>query len=452
MTIRNRLTLISSLTFGVVFVIASALVYYIFYDSSKKIIFNELAKTVQLTGIFYLEEDELSSKEHKAIRAQFKENIQNSEFKIYNAENGISYGNKTPDPLITPAILDAVRNREKVYFKHEQYFYYGIYYPDNQGNFVVFIKAENEFFQSQKKLLLIILTSVLCSGLIIILLVSKALSNIAYRPITHVINQVNAIEPHSLNESIISTNSNDEIQDLITTFNNLLSRLSDTFVIQKNFINYVSHEFKTPLAAISGNLEVFAQKERTGAEYKEVAQDALKNVYHIEEILNTLMTISGLRSIASENETARVDEIIWGIIDRIALSYPPEETSIQANIEVSHEALLSVKGNTLQLQLALYNIIENAVKYADHNPVKITLTNIRNQLKLIVQDFGRGIPENELAHINQPFFRGSNVSGVTGSGIGLSLATLIFRQHNISFFITSEKDHGTLIELVFPKL
>ncbi|RZJ98907.1 MAG: HAMP domain-containing histidine kinase, partial [Flavobacterium sp.] len=389
MKIRNRLTLISSATFGFVFIIASVLIYISFYNSSEKVVFKELQKTCLLSAIYYLEKDELPNYEHSAIKDQFEENIQNDIVRVYDEYNRIAFGNKEKDHNINARNLEFIRKNKKLSFKSNNHFYYGILYNDNQGDFVVFVKTTSEVFNSQTNRLLVIMAVVLFGGLLLIFLLSRLLSTIAYRPITHVINQVNSMELKSLDKPISSSNTNDEVQDLITTFNNLLSRLSDTFAIQKNFINYVSHEFKTPLASISGNLEVFAQKERTPEEYQKVTSEALENVYHIEGILNNLMMLSGLKTIHSENETFRIDEAVFNINDKIFEVYDNQE--IKIDLEVVNEKLLSVKGSEMQIQLALYNLIENAVKYSSGNLVRISLSELNNQLQIIIQDFGKGI-------------------------------------------------------------
>lgn len=450
MKIRNRLTIISSATFGFVFIIASVLIYSSFYSSSEKVIFNELQKTCLLSAIYYLEKDELPHYEHSAIKEQFEEGIQNYTVRIYNEQNAVAYGNKEADRNINHKNLDYIRKHRKLSFKSNNHFYYGLFYNDNQGDFVVFIKTNNEVFKSQTNRLLVIMIVVLFLGLLLIFLLSRFLSQIAYRPITKIINQVNSLEMNSLSNPILSSNTNDEIQDLITTYNNLLSKLSDTFAIQKNFINYVSHEFKTPLAAISGNLEVFAQKKRSSEEYEKVVAEALKNVYHIEEILNNLMMLSGLKTVQNINETFRIDEAIWNINDKIFETYPNQE--IQVFFDVKDDKLLSVKGNETQIQLALYNLIENAAKYSNNNSIKITLFEIAAQLNITIEDYGKGIQKEDLKLIHQTFYRGKNVGDIKGSGIGLSLATVILKQNNISFTIDSTENIGTKITLVFPKL
>lgn len=451
MKIRNRFTLISSLTFSVVFVIASLITYFSFYSYSEKIVYNELQKTCLLTGIFYLEKDELPENQHLIIGQQFRENSLEIVTRVYNKENQIVYGDKTLDNNINKTRLDYIRKNRKLSFKSKHHFYFGSYYHDNQGDFVVFVKKNDTDFKTMTDRLLIIMILVLISGLVSIYLVSRVLSNLAYSPIKNIINQVNEIQASSLDKQIVSPNTKDDVQELIETYNNLLKRLSDTFIIQKNFINYVSHEFKTPLTAISGNLEVFAQKDRTSAEYKEMSQKVLENVYQIEDTMNTLMMLSGLRDNMELNEIFRVDELVWDINDQLSASYHLKG-QIQIALEVGNDKLLSIQGNSNEIKIALFNIIENAVKYSEGNPIKISLLEQNQQLKIIVEDQGKGISEDDLQFIKQTFYRGKNVSDIKGSGIGLTLANVIFKQNNIEFTITSKKGAGTTVTLVFPKL
>ncbi len=451
MKIRNRFTLISSLTFSVVFVIASLITYFSFYSYSEKIVYNELQKTCLLTGIFYLEKDELPENQHLIIGQQFKENSVEIVSRVYNEKNQIVYGDKTSDHNINSKRLDYIRKNRTLSFKSKHHFYFGTYYHDNQGDFVVFVKKNDTDFKTMTDRLLIIMILVLISGLVSIYLASRLLSNLAYTPIKNIINQVNEIQASSLDKQIVSSNTKDDIQELIETYNNLLKRLSDTFIIQKNFINYVSHEFKTPLTAISGNLEVFAQKDRTSTEYKEMSQKVLENVYQIEDTINTLMMLSGLRENMELNEIFRVDELVWDINDQLSESYHLKG-QIQIALEVLNDKLLSIQGNSNEIKIALFNIIENAVKYSDGNPIKISLLEQNQQLKIVVEDQGKGISEDDLQFIKQTFYRGKNVSDIKGSGIGLTLANVIFKQNNIEFNIASKKGVGTTVTLVFPKL
>ncbi|MFC3199661.1 sensor histidine kinase [Parapedobacter deserti] len=452
MSIRNRLMLIASLTFGVVFTVAALVVYYSFHVTSERIIFSELQKTVLLSAMFYLEEDELSAREHRRISIDFESEMQQTDVKVYDEDNRLRYGNGQLAEQATPAMLQRIREERRVQFKASDYYCTGIYYPDNQGDFVVVVTTSNAFFTSQSNRLLLMMGAALAIGLAIIFLLSYWLSRIAYRPISSVIHQVNHLQADNLDTALLLPKAKDELYDLISTFNKLLSRLSETFTIQKNFVNYVSHEFKTPLAAITGNLEVFAQKDRTAGEYRAVSQTVLHRVAELERILNNLMMLAGLRDSSDERGTFRLDEQLWEVLDAIFDRWPNAKSLINVTVSVEQPELLLVKGNGNQLKMALYNLIDNAVKYADSQPIAVALVNENGALRLTIQDKGYGISPDELQRVHQPFYRGSNVGDTKGSGIGLSLAVLICKQNDVSFSLTSVPGQGTKATLHFRQL
>lgn len=451
MKIQNRLTIISSVTFGVVFIVAALLIYIAFYQSSEKRIYDNLQRISLLSAIYYLEKDELPIVEHKQIKELYKENTKEVTVGIYNQKNQVAYGTNLNSESINSKILNQARQRKKVMFEANNHFYFGFFYKDNQGDFVVFVQANDHEFKALNHELMVIMIIVLFAGLSVIYILSVYLSKVAYKPINTIIQQVNEIEASSLDQTIVNLNTSDEIQSLVESYNNLFQRLSDTFKIQKNFINYISHEFKTPLASISGHLEVFAQKERTPQEYQETTTKVLNNVYEIEEILNTLMIVSGLKSEMAQKESFRIDELIWNCSDKIAKANKFAGARLRIELEIEEESNLTVKGNESEINIAVYNIIENAIKYSDE-PVVITLLLIENQVQIKIKDFGRGIKEKDLNHIRETFYRGSNVGRVQGSGIGLSLASILFTKNNIKFEIKSKEEQGTEVTITFAKL
>ncbi len=449
MNLRNRLTIYSTITFGIVFCLASLLIFLAYYKRAQDNIFSELENTTLLSAIYYLEQDELPQNEHSVIRDQFRTTILSKNVAVINATNAVEFGQLIDDPNITDKILSLVRKNETFYFKKDNSFYYGMFYPDNQGDFVVFTKEPGTEYASRIKSLLLILGIVLLLGLMAIYLLSRYISNVAYKPIKNIVQQVNEVNYSNLEQGIAVPKTDDELEELITTYNKLLARLSESFLVQKNFINYVSHEFKTPLTAISGSLEVFAQKERSPEEYKQVTQEALDNVYKIESILSNLLLLSGLKNAEHQSQLVRIDELIWDINEALHNKLTEFKTQLHIDIQVSDFSLLEFKGNETLIHLALYNIIENAIKYSNNNPVEIVLKSVNSRLNVVVTDHGKGIAPDDLTFIKQTFYRGKNVGNIKGSGIGLSLATIIFDQHSIGFDIQSSLKNGTVITLTF---
>ncbi|PWN64783.1 HAMP domain-containing sensor histidine kinase [Chryseobacterium oncorhynchi] len=450
MTLRNRFTLISSLSFGIVSIITSAVIFFAYYDSTKIFYFEKLRNTALISAIYYLEKDELPKNRHAQIKQEYNHLIQNNRVAVYNQNNQVTFGHNLNDKNIKPIHLQAARNNKGTQFMAGNEFYYGIFYPDNQGDFVVFVKSPNDSFQSQIWRLAIIMISVLIIGLLAIYFLSRYLSKVVYKPISNVVERINKVDYNNISTAITSTNTNDEIEDLIKSYNKLLGRISENVLLQQNFINYVSHEFKTPLAAISGNLEVFAQKDRTPEEYKKVAKESLENVFEIENILNNLLLMSGMTKLEASHKQVRVDELIWKIYEKLEPKAKEKQSTLKIELKVTKPTLLEFPGNETLLYLALYNIVENAIKYSQDHPVIITLSEKENQLNIEVRDRGKGIHSDDLLKITETFYRGQNVENVKGSGIGLSLSKSIFDHHHILMEIDSTVNIGTSVLLVFP--
>ena len=450
MTLRNRFTLISSLSFGIVSIITSAVIFFAYYDSTKIFYFEKLRNTALISAIYYLEKDELPKNRHAQIKQEYNHLIQNNRVAVYNQNNQVTFGHNLNDKNIKPIHLQAARNNKGTQFMSGNEFYYGIFYRDNQGDFVVFVKSPNDSFQSQIWRLAIIMISVLIIGLLAIYFLSRYLSKVVYKPISNVVERINKVDYNNISTAITSTNTNDEIEDLIKSYNKLLGRISENVLLQQNFINYVSHEFKTPLAAISGNLEVFAQRDRTPEEYKKVAKESLENVFEIENILNNLLLMSGMTKLEASHKQVRVDELIWKIYEKLEPKAKEKQSTLKIELQVTKPALLEFPGNETLLYLALYNIVENAIKYSQDHPIVINLSEKDSKLNIEVKDQGKGIHCDDLSKITETFYRGQNVENVKGSGIGLSLSQSIFDHHHILMKITSSVNVGTSVLLVFP--
>lgn len=447
MKVQTRLSIFSSFAFGIIFVIISFLIYALFYRNAIYSQNELLKKNSLITAIFFLEEDELDKEEFSKVKNQFNELVSNTYYQIYNKEDSVAYGSILE--LIPSSILDEIRKKRNLSFTYNDFYCFGIYYEDNQGDFVVVTKERKEDIAIQLNILLGILILAFIVGIVAIIFLSRWLSHIAYRPFRTVIEQVNNISTQNLNKQIKIPNTKDELQDLIITFNDLLAKISEAFIIQQNFVRYVSHEFKTPLASMMGNLEVFSIKERTPEEYKKLAGELIQQINQLEETLNTLIVVSDLSNNSDLSSLVRIDEIIWGIISKIDSQYRKADISVNIEVSSEDEDLLAVTIDKTQLFTALYNLIENAVKYSHGRLINIHIFKKEGQLAVSIIDKGIGIPSEELAYISKPFYRAGNINKIQGSGIGLSIALRILEKNNIQYQIESMVDEGTTIILLF---
>ncbi|HLR50459.1 MAG TPA: hypothetical protein VK076_07790, partial [Candidatus Sphingobacterium stercoripullorum] len=172
MHIRNRFTLISSLIFGIIFTLAAVFIYWMFRQNAQRQLYKDLQKTCLISGIYYLGKDELTLNEHKQIKVQFEHLIQESMVAVIDMEDRIRYGSLVDEDNITQELLQEIRQKKQLSFHSEDFFYYGMFYHDNQGDFVVIVKESGQQFFNLMWQLAIVLLSVLGIGLMSIILLS----------------------------------------------------------------------------------------------------------------------------------------------------------------------------------------------------------------------------------------------------------------------------------------
>ncbi|AIM36411.1 sensor histidine kinase [Sphingobacterium sp. SG20118] len=444
MNLKNRLSVYAAFIFGVIILIASTIIYVSFYTKMESQEFRNLENKTLLSALFYLEKDEVSFIEHESIKNQLQKNISKSNILVVDSLNRRYDGLMEDEAPMSSDFFDLVRKQNIAQLKTDSFFYNGLFYHDNEGDFVIVTRASTAEFHDQMQLLLHILLAVSLIGLILILIFSQFLGNIAYDPILKMISEIKKRDNQNFNEPIVLNKSYQEVQELVDTYNHFVEKLSQTFSIQKNFIDYVSHELRTPLAAILGTLEVSKQKPRTVAEHELISLQLKRYTEDLRDTIDHMMILSGAKT-NFETKKIRIDEVLWEIIEQVTLVH---HAQINVDIQVADTDLLKVEANDKLLQLAIQNIVLNAVKYSDNQPVEIRLKSQGGKLLVEIVDQGIGILPAELIRVTDNFYRGENAQEYNGKGIGLSLANVIFTLHHIHMHIRSGSQ-GTIVSLQF---
>ena len=445
MNLKHRLSLYTVLTFSAVIFMASAAIYISFYRWMKHNELQVLESKTLLAAIYYLEADEESFSERETTKDRLRKSISRTNIAVFNENNHQAKGEMQADENINIELIEWIRTEQKYSWSSDKYFYNGLFYKDNEGDFVVVTRESKNEFNSQLYSLLQILIIVFLIGVVLIFLLSQFLGKVAYEPLMKIIDQIKARDNQNFTKPIESKNTYTEINDLVATYNHFIDRLDRTFQIQKNFIDYVSHELRTPITALLGTLEVTNKKERTSEEYQEVLVQLNQYVTDLDETLDKMMLLSGAKT-NFEFSKLHMDEIIWQIIEPMILYH---NAKIEVDLQVKNSDYLQIQGNLQLLQLAFNNIIENAIKYSDNQPIRIVLKEVDQKLLIQVIDSGIGIPSEDLQNIRQNFFRGTNTQNYNGKGIGLSMANIIFKLHHIRLDIAANKPKGTLVQLTF---
>ncbi len=271
-------------------------------------------------------------------------------------------------------------------------------------------------------------------------------------PIKKLTNEVKEISSQNLSRRIDVARPKDELNELATTFNDLLTRLEESFAIQRRFITNASHELSTPLTSISSQLEITLQKERNVPEY----QSVLFSVY--EDVKNLTQLTRSLLEIAKASGTSDGMELSLVRIDELLMKLKPELKKIDSRFHVDlhfetfpeNENDLLVFGNTDLLYIAIKNIVVNACKFAPDHTASVSLQFTENQLHVLVKDNGPGVSEEEKNLVFQPFYRSASTNDIHGFGLGLSLASRIIKLHKGTIELLSEASKETVFTIHLP--
>ena len=445
MKLKHRLALYSVIIFSIIILIVSTIIYFSFYTEMEKKEIKSLQNKTLLASIYYLEKDELPVLEHNNVQSQLIKTISRKNILIIDQNNKKYNGNMADNKEITQQFIENIRSNKTDFFASKDFFYNGIFYHDNQGDFVVITRESKQEFNEQMQSLLQILISVSLVGLIFIYLFSNFLGVIAYEPITKIIDQIKERDAKNFTEPLKLNKSYAEIEDLIKTYNHFIDRMAQTFNVQKNFIDYVSHELRTPITALLGTLEVTNHKKRTLEEYENVIVQLKQYTNDLQETLDQMMLLSGAKT-SFEFSQIRIDEVVWQVIENAILYH---QARINVDLQVVNNQLLTIQGNEKLLEVALNNLVSNAIKYSNNQPILVQFLEINHRLQIHISDLGIGILETDIKQIKQNFFRGKNTQDFQGKGIGLSMANIIFTLHQIDIEIVPNKPKGTIVKLIF---
>lgn len=294
------------------------------------------------------------------------------------------------------------------------------------------------------------------------------LSASALAPIKTITLSAREIKATNLSERVPVPEVEDEIRDLSETLNDLLSRLQQAFESQEKFIADVSHEMKTPLAILRGELDLIKDGNCT-PEVSAYLQSASQEIGHLSELVENLLLLARVDAGMSSLSRSRVrfDELLLETIGRREIYSQNETVRVGLNLEepeISESAKqagvagpslnpFEIDGDAGLLQVLAKNLIQNAIKFSKPDTsVEVLLRSAGDSVEFSVRDRGDGISGEDLDRIFDRFYRVEKTRNqVRGSGLGLHLAKRIVDIHTGRIKVESEEGEGTLFTIVLPK-
>jgi signal transduction histidine kinase len=288
--------------------------------------------------------------------------------------------------------------------------------------------------------------------LIILFFTTRYIAGKSIAPLNNVITTANRITRENLRERISLPDNKDEIRLLISTINELMDRLEDNILREKQFTSDASHELRTPLSVIKGTLEVLVRKPREIQQYEEKINYCISETDRMTKLIDQLLLLARYDSgkVLPNKSTVDVKQMIINTIKRLQ----PLIIDKEMQTKVVENGNTFANADPSMLEIVFENLITNSVKYSDsRKKIEIEIVNESSMLTCIIKDEGFGMSEEQIKKIFDRFYRtdDSRNSEVGGLGLGLSIVKKLCELQNINLKVNSKPGIGTSFYIQIQK-
>jgi two-component system, OmpR family, sensor kinase len=273
------------------------------------------------------------------------------------------------------------------------------------------------------------------------------------RPVHEIIDQAEAMSAGTLGRRLEAESEEQEYERLVAVLNSMLARLEGAFAAQRRFIADASHELRSPLTALKGELELALRRDRDSDEYRRVIRSGLQEVDRITLLTQDLLTLARVDAgvMQPRMETTDAAERARAVADRLR----PVAQQNGVTIRVDADAAAELPADPTLLDQLLWNLLDNALKFSPPGgTVAVAFRRHGGRLRISVRDDGPGIAEADLERIFERFYRADPArtasTGPGGTGLGLSIVRAIADVHGGTVTAANRREGGALFEVSLP--
>lgn len=450
MKIKDRIALYFTLISTSLLFAVLCTVYVTFMKFLEADFFERLTDRTMVTAKLYLEADEISRDALNNVRHKYLQKLNGEVTRIYDNKNRATFIGDSAQ-YWTKATIDRVRKNGLLKYTDGQRQVVGIYYKDNQGDFVILASAEDQGSHNRLDKLLKIMIFVFILISLIVLLLSRWIAEKMLKPLQKFMHEVKQAGSQHMEFRVEENHNKDEINLIAKSFNHLMEELEQAFILQKTFIANASHELRTPVTRIMMTAELALSKERDQAAYQKVIVSMLEDAEKMEHIITGLVALAkmDLELIHSQLVPLRLDDLLF----KIQTEWKSQK-NLDLKIHYKNQIVPKpeILANAVLLQIALDNIISNAFKFSDNQQVSVVVEATENDFLIHITDNGTGISTEEQENIFKPFYTRAKDFGHQGEGIGLYMAQKIIDLLKGEITATSLQQRGCTFTVRLLKL
>jgi signal transduction histidine kinase len=262
---------------------------------------------------------------------------------------------------------------------------------------------------------------------------------------------ISTISVADLDARLSSIATGDELEELSLAFNALLDRLKSSFEQQRRFAADASHQLRTPLTALQGQVEVALRRDRSADEYLQTLLSVEAQTANLRKIVEMLLVLTREPKGAGDPELECFELNTWLGAHVESWQHHPRVTDLKVDSTSTNK--LWVTAHSGLLGQVVDNLWDNACKYsAPYTPITVRTVRAGDDVRLIIEDDGLGIAEHEISRVADPFYRSDNARsrGIGGTGLGLAIVKRIVSAIGAKLVIESAVDKGSAFTIVFP--
>lgn len=276
----------------------------------------------------------------------------------------------------------------------------------------------------------------------------------AMRPVHEVIDQAEAIGAESLERRIHAYADTREYQRLVEVLNTMLGRIQSAFEVQRQFAADASHELRSPLTAMRGELELALRRERDLPEYRRVVESTLEEVVRLARITEDLLILARSDSGALLTRCGPVD--VAGVIESVIERMGRIASAKDVRLESAAVGDTTAELDPVLLGQIVWNLMDNAIRFTPSDgEVRVTAHGDADHVTLIVEDGGPGFPEGVLERVFDRFFRAdrarSRAGEGSGTGLGLAIVKAVAEAHQGGVEASNLPGGGARVTVRFPR-